>query len=80
MSLLKSDKGVWTGIAYVYHMDIGWYDEEVWEIDDIYDAYAKFKSIPASKLDKISQKVLLNICELLNKAILSNYQVFISRL
>ena len=80
MSLLKPDKGVWTGIAYVYHMDIGWYDEEVREIDDIHDAYTKFRSILASELDSTSQKVLFNICALLNIAILSNCQVFISRL
>ncbi len=79
MSLLKPDKNGWTGIAYVYHMDIGWYDEEIWAVDNLRDTYDKFISIPKSRLDNKCQNVLLKICCLLNEALKKDYYVFIRR-
>ncbi|ADU23313.1 hypothetical protein [Ruminococcus albus] len=80
MSLIYPEPTGWTGIAYIYHMYIGWYDDEIWELKDIRDAYHKFTSINIADLDEMSQKVLVIICAFLKLAIEDGYKVFISRL
>jgi hypothetical protein len=79
MSLIKPDVTGWTGIAYLYHMHIGWYDEDMWAIQDTVDAYNKFKSIPKEKLDENSSNVLFYICQLFSEAVKNDYKVFINR-
>lgn len=79
MSLLKPDDTGWTGIAYYYHMYTGWYDEDMWIVEDIIDSYNKFKSIPKEHLCKNSKAVLEEICKLFSEAVLNNYSVIIHR-
>ncbi len=80
MSLINPESTGWTGIAYIYHMDIGWYDDEIWELKDIQDAYHKFISINIADLDEIIQKMLVVICDFLKMAMDVGYRIFISRL
>ena len=70
----------WQGLAYYYHLAIGWEEGKVWEVPDVHSALAEFQSIDSSKLKfKGSAEVLSVICDLLRLAINENQKVWLDK-
>lgn len=78
MQQIEPVEGRWTALAYYYNLDIGWYDESPWFVDNILDAYEQFKGIDKYKLDTAEQEILEQILELFKKSIEENSRVSIS--
>lgn len=70
----------WQGLAYYYHLRIGWEDGQAWEIPDLHSALMEFQSIDASRLEfSGSAKVLSAIRDLLRSAIKEKQKVWIDK-
>ncbi len=70
----------WEGLAYYYHLAIGWENGEPWEIPNICSALAEFQIIDPNKLEfNVSGEVLSVICDLLATAIKENKKVWIDK-
>ena len=69
----------WVGLAYYYHLAIGW-EEEIWEIPDPCMALTEFKSVNSDKLrfDE-SSNVLSAICDLIASAIEGKCKMWINK-
>lgn len=78
MQQIEPVDGRWTALAYYYNLNIGWYDESPWLIDNISGAYEQFKGIDKYKLDATEQEILEKILELLQKSIEENSKISIS--
>ncbi len=78
MKQIKPVEGKWTGLAYYYNLNIGWYDESPWLIENIIDSYEQLKGIDKQSLESAEQEVLENILDLLKDSIKENYKVYIS--
>jgi hypothetical protein len=76
-----SANGKWTGIAYYFHLFLGWNKEENWQIPDLYEVLSQFKSINMPK-DRLvyenANEVLAEIIEFLAEAIEKNSPVYIA--
>lgn len=79
MCLIKPNDNGWTDLAYFYNMYLGWYEESPWEIKDLKGALKQFELIDVHKLCDDAQEILVLICDMLRKAILNNFKVFIAR-
>ena len=76
--LVRPEEKGWTGLAYFYHLYIGWYEEDNWLIPNISEAYGQLANIDANKLEYQQEKeVLIIIVNLLERAIKSNLEVSI---
>lgn len=69
VELIKPDDKGWTGLAYYYHLDIGWYEEENWKIPDIELAYRQLLGIYKNIINENEKKILNIILKLLKKAL-----------
>ena len=79
MSQFKPTISGWQGLAYYYHLVIGW-EEDIWEIPSLHSALAEFKSLDPNKLEfSRSAQVLSAICDLLKSAIEENQKVWINK-
>ncbi|WP_207655827.1 hypothetical protein [Vallitalea okinawensis] len=78
MNAIQPEVSGWTSIAYYYHLHEGWYKESPWRIQDIDSAVMQFKKVDIGVLDRITQKVLNDILELLIEAQANNETVLIS--
>jgi hypothetical protein len=75
-----SADGTWTGIAYYFHLFLGWNKEENWQIPDLNEALLQFKSInmPEDRLIyENAREVLVEIIEFLSEASEKNLPVYI---
>ena len=79
MKLMRPDAQGWTGLAYYYNMDTGWYEESPWVIEDLQLALKQFESIDGTKLCEEAAEILILICDILRDAISYNYEVYIAR-
>lgn len=78
MEQIKPSVQGWTGLAYYYHLYIGWYEEDNWLIPNVKEIYEQFKGINDCELTGKPEKELLNlILSLLKKAIDENGKVYI---
>lgn len=79
MDLISPKKDGWTGLAYYYHLCIGWYEEENWEIPNILEVYEQFSEIDFNELKWEEEKAVFNIliC-LFEKAIEINGKILIT--
>ena len=69
----------WQGLAYYYHLVIGW-EENMWEISNINSTFTDFQSIDASSFRfPETKEVLAAICDLLTTAIKENQKVWINK-
>jgi hypothetical protein len=76
-----SADGTWTGIAYYFHLCLGWNKEEYWQIPDLNEALSQFKSInmPEDRLVyENANEVLVEIIIFLSEAIDKNAPAYIS--
>jgi hypothetical protein len=75
-----SDDGSWPGLAYYYHLRIGWYEEDNWQIPNINEALLQFKNIclPSDRpIYEISSQVLVEIINILSEAVETDSPIFI---
>ncbi len=78
MMSIKPVANEWTSLAYYYHLVEGWHDESPWKVPDIGAAISQFRDIDVASIDKNSQEVLYDICEMLLVAEAANESVFIA--
>lgn len=67
-SMSPEEKG-WTGLAYYYNMDLGWYEESSWIINDLYMALQQFNTINCEVLSSEACEILKLICNMLKEAL-----------
>lgn len=79
MRAIKPEKNGWTGLAYHYNMYSGWYDNDMWEIDDMNLALSQLQSVNTSGLYQECSDVLKLVCKMLEDSISSHQKVYISR-
>ena len=80
MRQFKPTSSGWEGLAYYYHLALGWENGETWEIPNIRSALVEFQSIDPNKLEfNSSAEVLSVICDLLATAIKENQKVWIDK-
>lgn len=75
--ITPAEKG-WEGLAYYYHLCIGWYEHSPWEIPDTKNALEQLKSFRSSDFRfERSKDVLETICTFLSNAIKEGKKVYI---
>lgn len=72
-----TEKG-WEGLAYYYHLNIGWYENSPWEIPNLESALQQFQSIKSMLRFEKSKEVLSTICNFILSAINENAKVYLS--
>ena len=71
--------GYWTGLAYYYHLDIGWYEESPWQVDNLKEAYEQLAEIDKESLEYPQEKEILGIIlSMFKEAIENGYKIYIS--
>ena len=79
MEQFKPAKEGWTGIAYYYHLDLGWCDGKPWKISDLDNCFLQFRQLDLTNCQfEESKKVLVHICNMLRIAIQENEDVWIA--
>lgn len=69
----------WTGLAYYYHLDIGWFEESPWLVKNILESYEQLKEIDINSLEEDEDKeVLEKIMVMFKEAIENDEKVYIS--
>lgn len=71
----------WTGLAYYYHLLLGWCEESPWKISDAEDCLKQFRSLDVSNNQLRfgeSKEVLDAICHMLEDAVKGHEDVWIS--
>lgn len=70
----------WIGLAYYYHMGIGWEEESPWEVPNLNETLAELQSLDERKLEfRGSSEVLSAVCQLLASAIREQEKVWIAK-
>jgi hypothetical protein len=74
----------WTGLAYYYHLCIGWEEEKNWQIPNLAEALLQFKKISlpmkgeySHSIYECSEQVLAEIINMLSEAIERKLSVYI---
>lgn len=78
MQQITPVEGKWTALAYYYNLNIGWYDESPWLVENIKDAYEQFKGIDKYNLEELEGEILDEILELFKKSIEEDNNVYMS--
>lgn len=72
------EKG-WEGLAYYYHLFIGWYEESPWLIPNLQEAYEQIINIDIKKFNEKEEKdIIIKIARLMEEAIERKGNVYIS--
>lgn len=80
MHQFQPGKYGWQGLAYYYNLDIGWEEDEYWEIPDLNEALIEFNSLSTEKLQfESSKNVLQEICNLICEAIDTNQNIYVCK-
>jgi len=80
MEKIEPTSNGWTGLAYYYNLDEGWYDDSPWKIPNVAETLSQLKQIENVEFRFPESKNVINeICILLNKAIEDNICVYIAR-
>jgi hypothetical protein len=77
LNLIKPTETGWTGLAYYYHMDEGWYDESPWKIEDVGSTISELKGIAVNNLDNQAKAAYDDILKLLKESQIKNDTVWI---
>lgn len=76
---IKPQKDKWTGIAYYYYLDIGWYDEENWVVPDLRLFYEQLMEVDEKLLAYNEDREVLHLLRcLFEKAIEKQGRITIS--
>ncbi|MFL0251970.1 hypothetical protein ACJDT4_16240 [Clostridium neuense] len=69
----------WTGLAYYYHLDIGWFEESPWLVENLMESYEQLKEIDIESFEYYEEKeVLRKIICLFKHAIDNGEKIYIS--
>lgn len=63
VKLIPAQKEGWIGLAYYYHLNIGWYDEENWVVPDIALFYEQLREIDENLLSFNEDKEVLYLLQ-----------------
>lgn len=78
MRMIRPEEEGWTGLAYYYHLYIGWYVEEHWPVPNLAEAYEQLeKHCPGDLPGEADGEVLLMIRNMLKHAIDHSGTVYI---
>ncbi len=76
---IKPQKDGWTGLAYYYHLAIGWYDEENWVVPDLRLFYEQLMEVDEKLLVYNEDREVLHLLRcLFEKAIEKQGRITIS--
>ncbi|SHK19153.1 hypothetical protein SAMN02745163_03392 [Clostridium cavendishii DSM 21758] len=76
---VKPKENGWTGLAYYYHLYIGWYDESPWMVENLIESYEQLKEIDIESFENDEdKKVLVKIICMFKKAIDNGEKIYIS--
>lgn len=79
IKLISPRKDGWYGLAYYYHLNIGWYDEENWEVPNLALFYEQLIEVDETLLTHNEDKEVLHLLQkLFRKAIDNNGLITIS--
>lgn len=78
MKQIQPKEGKWTALAYYYNLEIGWYDESPWLIENLEESHEQLIEIEMDKLENEEKEILKIILSMLRDAIDNNYKAFIS--
>lgn len=76
-----SQDGNWTGLAYYYHLLIGWNEEDHWQVPDLQEALSQLKSVSIpedEEMHELRNQVLPEIINILSKGIEEKVPVYIT--
>ncbi len=80
MEKIEPESSGWTGLAYYYNLAEGWYDESPWKIPNLLETLQQIRETKDAKFRfQCSEKILDEICNLLNNAIDTDNCVYIAR-
>jgi hypothetical protein len=69
----------WTGLAYYYHLYIGWFEENPWLVENLIESYEQLKEIDIESFEYNEDKeVLRKIMCLFKEAIDNGDKIYIS--
>lgn len=78
MNKIQPQNGGWTGLAYYYHLHIGWYEEDEWLIPDILEAYNQLSNINTDEFKYEEEKeILILITDLMKKGMEHGEKMYI---
>ncbi len=77
MQAIEPDTNGWCGVAYYYNMNLGWYEESPWEVQDLCGTLAQLKAIKQSRLPAETTEILEILCSKLAEAIKNGFRIFI---
>ena len=79
MRQIAPKEGYWTSLAYQYHLDIGWYEESPWQVENLKEAYEQLSEIDMGSLEYSEEKEILGIIlSMFREAIENGYKMYIS--
>lgn len=68
----------WNGLAYYYHLDIGWFEECPWLIPNLQEAYEQLKNISLDVLgEKAEKEIVEKITDLMREAMSKKGKMYI---
>ncbi|MBD7912075.1 dihydroorotate dehydrogenase (quinone) [Clostridium cibarium] len=76
---VEPNENGWTGLAYYYHLDIGWFEESPWLVENLIESYEQLKEINIESFEYDEDKdVLRKIIIMFKEAIDNDEKVYIS--
>ena len=80
MDKIEPEANGWTGLAYYYNLDEGWFDDSPWMIPSIEEALDQFRQVENAtfRFEK-TQDVIKEICNLLAIASETHCDAFIAK-
>ena len=76
---VEPQKEGWTGLAYYYHLDIGWFEESPWLVENMLESFEQLNEIDVNSLEMNEDKKILSIIKaLFQEAIDNDGKIFIS--
>lgn len=79
MKAIVPEEHGWTGLAYYYNMNLGWYEEGPWIIDDLQMAIWQLNTLDCKSLSSEACEILKLICNMFKEAIDNGLDVCIIR-
>jgi hypothetical protein len=79
MTSIEPEEYGWTGLAYYYHMCLGWTDELAWKVEDLNGALVQLESIDRLSLSGEASQVLEDISTIFAQAIEHMSDIYILR-
>ena len=69
MTAIEPQSTGWTSLAYYYNLDIGWYEDSPWKIQNLGETKEQLEGIDRSKLNEMDKEVLEEMLSIFKEAI-----------